>query len=134
MNFLLGDRKVFEDDILRVSVYDDKNKAFSVGNRQYRGICSLRSGLLVIHEAKLYPCFDSSDYLYENRYYHWFLFCSSLKQAAALRKQIGNHTLPLYQYADPSQRSNWHNHYKNVHAPSVFYEDGFSRLIVVEKK
>jgi hypothetical protein len=34
----------------------------------------------VFYHNELYPCFDSSDYAHENRYYRSYYICSSLKE------------------------------------------------------
>ena len=36
-------------------------------------------GRSVLMVAKQFPCFDSSDYLYEDRYFRWFLLCEDWK-------------------------------------------------------
>lgn len=38
-----------------------------------------RYGRAVLAVAKRFPCFDSSDYLHENRYFRWFLLCEDGK-------------------------------------------------------
>lgn len=34
--------------------------------------CGDKYGHRVLYDAEMFPCFDSSDYLYEDRYYRWF--------------------------------------------------------------
>ena len=34
-----------------------------------------RYGRYVLAVSERFPCFDSADYLYENRYFRWFLLC-----------------------------------------------------------
>ncbi len=36
-------------------------------------------GRSVLMAAERFPCFDSSDYLYEERYFRWFLLCEDGK-------------------------------------------------------
>ena len=62
-----------------------RQTGFAAGGMTYRGpneLCHIRFqdsnlcqdiyGRQVLHLTERFPCFDSYDYLNENRYYHWF--------------------------------------------------------------
>lgn len=126
-------RKCFANERVKVTVYDDKNRPFTVDNRFYNGISNLAHGFLVVHESELYPCFDSSDDMYENRFYHWFFICRTYWELFALKKRLRNREIPLRQLFDPSGLRNWESLYAGLYTPMVFCEDGLKGLIVVEK-
>ena len=39
-----------------------------------------KAGVYVGEDSQLYPCFDSEDYMYENRYYTTLVFAKSLEE------------------------------------------------------
>ena len=61
--------------------------AFTAAGKEYTRVSQLvarweedswatdRYGRFVLMVAERFPCFDSSDYLYEDRYFRWFLLC-----------------------------------------------------------
>ena len=63
--------------------------AFTAAGKEYASVSQLvarwedehgpwatdRYGRFVLTVAERFPCFDSSDYLYESRYFRWFLLC-----------------------------------------------------------
>ena len=67
--------------------------AFTAGGKTYGALRQLtcrqedeggpwvldRYGRAVLTAAERFPCFDSSDYLYEKRYFRWFLLCEDGK-------------------------------------------------------
>lgn len=46
----------------------------------YYRILTDRSQNLFLERADLYPCFDSSDRMYENRYYHYLFYCKNREE------------------------------------------------------
>lgn len=131
MNLVLGSHEIYEQDNLKVTVYEDKHKPFSVGKRVYNGIGSLSDGLLVVHASELFPCFDESDRIYENRFYHWYLMSDTWAQARALRKQLRDRSIILPQLNLPAYKNSWRA-YKSLPATVVYCEDDYEKLIVVE--
>lgn len=123
----------FSNDQIKVTVYYDKQRPFMVDNRFYSGIGSLRHGFLVVHESERYPCFDASDDMYENRFYHWFFICRTYKELFTLKRRLQNREIPLRQLFDPSGLSNWEKLYTGLYTPMAYCEDGTGSLIVVEE-
>jgi len=67
----------------------EKDRAISVYGVCFNGVDELRKvalskkqkdGIYVGIKLERYPCFDSSDYAYENRYYTHFVFARSKKE------------------------------------------------------
>ncbi|WP_195660086.1 hypothetical protein [Bacteroides nordii] len=90
-----------------------------VNSHVYRGIFDLKSqgrnsDSSVSSRCQLFPCFDSSDYMYENRYYRNFWFCmqdseewktiSTLKEPSGeycfLNEALPSEALPMVYYKD----------------------------------
>lgn len=95
-----------------------RDAEFTVKGHVYRGVNDLKRQAnipdsSVIDRSHLFPCFDSSDYMYENRYFHNFWFCKQdpemSEQITLLRDQGGHcflnenlpqEALPMVYYAD----------------------------------
>mgnify|MGYP005917180747 CR=1 FL=1 len=99
-----------------------RNAELSVGSHIYKGVDDLKSrnkipGAGVNSRMLLFPCFDSSDYAYENRYYYNFWFCEKqseewqavcdlivpLGEYCFINKNLSLDTLPLVYYKDDSK-------------------------------
>lgn len=95
------------------------NAEIVVDGRVYRGIDSLKeyakkTDSPVLCRSQRFPCFDSSDYMYENRYYRNFWFCkqdpvmseliSSLEEPRCnycfLKENLRKEALPMVYYKD----------------------------------
>lgn len=48
-------------------------------NPYYRILIDSRRNLF-LEQDQLYPCFDSSDRMYENRYYHYLFYCKDREE------------------------------------------------------
>lgn len=116
----------------KVTIYADKNKPFTVGNKHCKGVGSLWNGFLVVHASERYPCFDSSDFVYENRFYHWFFLCASLSKFLKVKKLLKKREIPLRQFYPATVLNTWDKYYSGLCVSMVYCEDDSERLIVVE--
>lgn len=124
---------IYENEMIRVSVYANKNEPFSIGGRDFPNFRALYKALLIVRESELYPCFDSYDAVNESRYYRWFFVCPTLSTYISVKRLLRTHTIPLRQILDPSQLNSLANLYKDLPVPMVFCEDSRNCLFVVER-
>jgi hypothetical protein len=54
-----------------------KQEGFPLTEMAVGAYYQLETGIYILRRFERYPCFDDSDYEYENRYYNEFFFCSS---------------------------------------------------------
>lgn len=124
---------VYENEMIRVSAYANKNEPFSVGGRNFPNFRALYNAPLIVRESELYPCFDEYDVANESRCYRWFFVCPTLSTYISVKRLLRVHTIPLHQIFDPSRLNSLANLYKDLTVPMVFCEDSRNCLFVVER-
>lgn len=93
-----------------------KDAALTFNGQVYKGIEAIKQADgngIVFSSCQLFPCFDSSDYAYENRYFRNYWFCGQDPSARAVVQSLeakGNHccigehlpkeALPMVYYED----------------------------------
>jgi hypothetical protein len=122
----------FENERVRVTIYDDKTKPFSISQKPYKSVGSLFNKILIAHASELFPCFDTSDFIYENRYCHWFFLCQSLRDYMTIKRLIKEHKLPRCQFYGNSALSTWEKNYSSLHVTMVYCQDDLTSFTVVE--
>ena len=78
-----------------------------------------RYGRAVLAVAERFPCFDSSDYLYENRYFRWFLLCDDGKFTCVYHTD-GTDTVTVTEDVLDLEEPCW----KKIQREKCFEEDG----------
>ena len=76
-------------------------------------------GRAVLAVAERFPCFDSSDYLYENRYFRWFLLCLDGKFTCVYHTD-GTNTVTVTEDVLEMEEPCW----KEINRLKCFEEDG----------
>lgn len=100
-----------------------KDTALTFNGKVYKGIEAIKQADgngTVFSVCRLFPCFDSSDYAYENRYYRNYWFCGQDSSARAIVQSLearGNHC-----YIS--------EHLPKEVIPMVYYEDGREIMLV----
>ena len=125
---------IYEFRNVKITVYEDKDSCFYAGRKKYGNISDLASGFSVVSREELYPCFDYSDHLYENRYYYWYFPVSGIIEAIKLDRYLKRSDKKFSQVYAPSESDPEKSVYEDVPLPMVFCEDGLKTLIVAEKK
>ena len=77
-----------------------------------------RYGRAVLVVAERFPCFDSSDYLYEDRYFRWFLLCDDGKFTCVYHTD-GTDTVTVTEDVLDLEEPCW----KKINAEKCFEED-----------
>ena len=117
----------------------NKNLPFTINGIVYKGIKDLaphtklqnpwddyrfemyrdKFGAFVLLDTKLYPCFDSSDRMYENRYYRWYIISDSLESMYEKRRFLieGDRFNPKYD--------------DSFLAPLVYADDGKDEITIM---
>ena len=103
-------------EVLGVTFNGVKDMICQAHSRQPKG------GVYVGVDARLYPCFDSSDYMYEDRYYTNIVFAHSQEELDAKMQQL----------KDIPEQGNY-NKMTDELRPMAYWEgDRFHKVYVVE--
>lgn len=100
-----------------------KDTALTFNGKVYKGIEAIKQADgkgTVFSVCRLFPCFDSSDYAYENRYYRNYWFCGQDSPARAIVQSL-------------ESRCNYcciGEHLPKEALPMVYYEDGCETMLV----
>jgi len=78
----LDAKQRFTADILAKIGYSDKTQMVRISYSK------ISEDIYVLRDSERYPCFDSSDYAYEDRYYRYYYFCRSLEEVKTLGVRI----------------------------------------------
>jgi hypothetical protein len=105
----------FTSDLLykKITVIRDMNYGFDVYRDKY--------GNYVLCKYESYPCFDSSDRMYENRFYRSYLICSSRDELIEKYNYILEH--------DPGCRADEDT--PSFLAPLLYVDDGKSTICIM---
>jgi predicted methyltransferase len=96
-----------------VEIISDMNYKFNVYRDKY--------GNYILSKSELYPCFDSSDRMYENRYYRSYMICVSEDEAIKKYNYIMEHNSDC--------RANEET--PSFLAPLVYSDDGSSSIYIM---
>ena len=69
-------------NILVKLLYSDKTQMETIT------YVKISENIYVLRDSERYPCFDSSDYAYEDRFYRYYYFCRSLEEVKTLGVRI----------------------------------------------
>jgi hypothetical protein len=105
----------FTTDLLhkKVNVIRDMKYGFDVYRDKY--------GNYVLLKYESYPCFDSSDRMYENRFYRSYMICTSKDEAIEKYNYILEH--------DPDCRADEDT--PSFLAPLIYADDGTSTICIM---
>jgi hypothetical protein len=105
----------FTTDLLlkKVTVIPDMNYKFDVYRDKY---CNY-----VLRKCESYPCFDSSDRMYENRFYGSYMICTSMDEAIEKYNYIMEH--------DPVCRADEDT--PSFLAPLIYADDGKATISIM---
>ena len=81
-----------------------------------------KGGVYVGVDARLYPCFDSSDYMYEDRHYTNIVFAHSQEELDAKMQQLRN----------IRAKGNYNKLTDELHPMAYWEGDRFHKVYVVE--
>jgi hypothetical protein len=94
------------------SILTDKKSVETIKLPKGEILC--KEGIYILFLWERYPCFDSYDYISENRYYNIFFFCSSLKRAKNIYEYLVSNSIGV------TDAKNRYNHLR----PFVYVDDG----------
>ena len=104
-----------------------KETTSTLNGQVYKGIEGIKQADgngTVFSSCHLFPCFDSSDYAYENRYYRNYWFCGQNASARAIVQSLkaGSNNCCIGE------------HLPKESLPMVYYEDGRETMLVAYEK
>lgn len=130
---------VYERPGIRVSVYESKRQPFFVRGKRYANIDTFAYHRRVVASPQRYPCFDESDYLYEDRYFRYYFYLDTAKQAREARQGMKaqydhpfSFMLPSLSF-HPVNDYEWNAYCKLPARTTVYVDDGQDYLLVVER-
>ena len=85
----------------------------------------------IIKRSKHYPCFDSSDYAYETRYYRAFFFTALPDKAKVIQKEIKDYRDDLYPVIDPESSN---GRIRVRHLPYIYYHGEGNKMLIVNNR
>ncbi len=97
----------------KVSVIADMNYKFGVYQDKFDNY--------VLTKCEAYPCFDSSDRMYENRFYNSYLLCTSLEEVIEKYNYIMEN--------NPGCRADQYT--PSFLAPLVYADDGLTTISIM---
>ena len=109
------------------NIYDGINdlfpeKAIVIQGLNYKFDVYLdKFGNTVLRKCELYPCFDSSDRMYENRYYISYLICTSKDEAIEKYNYILEH----------NSNAQANEYTPSFLAPLVYTDDGKTEIRIM---
>lgn len=130
---------VYERPGVRISVYESKHQPFFVRAKRFANVDTLARHRCVVTSLERYPCFDESDYLYESRYYRYYFYLDTAKQAGEERRNMkARHDhpfgfmLPSLSFR-PVNEYEWNAYSKLPARTTVYADDDREELLVVER-